>query len=202
MATNTKRMSRDSRRQQLLDVARAIIRNEGTESLTLGHLADRAGVTKPVTYDHFGDRDGLLIALYQAFDDKQAEALRGTLVEKAVTPELTLLIFADAYVNCAIASGPEIGPVVAALCGSDALRSFLNDCRSTYTECLRVALNPFVAIKGARGDAALLTMIGAAEAISAAAGNGQVLRAMAVEMLYGALEGTLMIYAKTLALPS
>jgi AcrR family transcriptional regulator len=202
MVTSMERMSRESRRQQLLEVARAIIRNEGTEALTLGYLADQAGVTKPVTYDHFGDRNGLLIALYQAFDNKQVEVLRESLAKEAVTLELTLLVFADAYVNCAIASGPEIGPVIAALSGSGTPRSFLNDCRARYSDCLRVALNPFVILRGARGNAALLAMIGAAEAISAAAGNRQVMRGVAVEMLYGALKGTLMIYSKAFALPS
>ena len=41
-------MSREDRRRQLLSVAWQLVRNEGTDALTLGYLAERAGVTKPV----------------------------------------------------------------------------------------------------------------------------------------------------------
>ncbi|MHC8285601.1 helix-turn-helix domain-containing protein [Pseudomonas sp. XS1P51] len=33
----------------------------GTDALTLATLAERAGVTKPVAYEHFRTRSGLLI---------------------------------------------------------------------------------------------------------------------------------------------
>ena len=55
------RLSSASRRRQLLAVALSIVREEGADRLTLGHLAQRAGVSKPVAYDHFGTRSGLLI---------------------------------------------------------------------------------------------------------------------------------------------
>ena len=58
------RLARSDRAIQLLSVAWEIVRNEGTGALTLGYLAARAGVTKPVVYDHFQDRNGLLAALY------------------------------------------------------------------------------------------------------------------------------------------
>jgi AcrR family transcriptional regulator len=57
--------------RQLLDVAWQLVREEGTEALTLGRLAERAGVTKPVVYDHFVTRAGLLAALYEDFDARQ-----------------------------------------------------------------------------------------------------------------------------------
>ena len=43
-----KRLSRDERRRQLLDVAWQLVRDEGTDALSLGRLAEQAGVTKPV----------------------------------------------------------------------------------------------------------------------------------------------------------
>ncbi|MCO3771117.1 helix-turn-helix transcriptional regulator, partial [Pseudomonas aeruginosa] len=59
-----RRLSRDERQRQLLEVAWRLVREEGTEALTLGRLAEQAGVTKPVVYDHFGTRARLLAALY------------------------------------------------------------------------------------------------------------------------------------------
>ncbi|MBC8136296.1 MAG: helix-turn-helix transcriptional regulator, partial [Fibrella sp.] len=56
-------MSKAQRREQLLQVAYEIIRSEGTDELTLARVAEQAGVTKPIAYEHFGSRSGLLIAL-------------------------------------------------------------------------------------------------------------------------------------------
>ena len=36
-----------------MNTAWQLVREEGTEALTLGRLAERSGVTKPVVYDHF-----------------------------------------------------------------------------------------------------------------------------------------------------
>ena len=73
-----KRLRKEDRRVQLLEVARGIVRQQGTEALTLGYLAERANVTKPIPYDHFGDREGLLMALYQDYSDRQLAKFRET----------------------------------------------------------------------------------------------------------------------------
>lgn len=76
-----RRLSREERQRQLLDVAWRLVREEGTEALTLGRLAEQAGVTKPVVYDHFGTRPGLLAALYQEFDARQTTLMDAALQE-------------------------------------------------------------------------------------------------------------------------
>ncbi|HAC69990.1 MAG TPA: TetR family transcriptional regulator, partial [Pseudomonas sp.] len=62
----------------MLETARFIAREEGADRLTLGHLAVRAGVSKPVVYEHFGTRSGLLIELYRWLDLAQMDAFRQT----------------------------------------------------------------------------------------------------------------------------
>ena len=73
--TPRRRLSREDRLRQLLDMSWRVIRDEGTDALTLGRLAERAGVTKPVVYDHFGTREGLLTALYRDFDARQTATM-------------------------------------------------------------------------------------------------------------------------------
>src|SRR5689334_13006179 len=58
-----KRLSKTERRAQLLAVARDIVRESGSDALTLASLAERAGVTRPIAYEHFETRAGLLVAL-------------------------------------------------------------------------------------------------------------------------------------------
>ena len=74
-----RRLAREDRLRQLLDVAWQLVSDEGTEALTLGRLAELAGVTKPVVYDHFVTRAGLLAALYEDFDRRQNQVLADAL---------------------------------------------------------------------------------------------------------------------------
>ena len=75
----SQRMSKPERRAQLLEAAAAIVAEAGTEALTLQAVAARAGVTKPIAYDHFGSREGALIALYRRLDEDQMAAARDVL---------------------------------------------------------------------------------------------------------------------------
>jgi AcrR family transcriptional regulator len=57
------RMTADQRREQLLDVTRAIVGKDGFHSVSIERVAREAGVTRPLVYGHFGDLPGLLHAL-------------------------------------------------------------------------------------------------------------------------------------------
>jgi AcrR family transcriptional regulator len=59
---------RAERRTQLLDAAVAAIREHGP-AITMEQLANAGGVTKPILYRHFGDRDGLIQAIAERFSN-------------------------------------------------------------------------------------------------------------------------------------
>ena len=50
-------------RERLLEVAIAIVEAGGEASLRVDEVATLAGFTKPMVYRHFGDREGLVIAV-------------------------------------------------------------------------------------------------------------------------------------------
>lgn len=50
-------------RTKLLDAARDLIREKGFESVTLAHVAERAGMTSGAIYGNFKNRDDLFMAL-------------------------------------------------------------------------------------------------------------------------------------------
>ncbi len=54
-----RRMSGPERRRQLLDVGRATFAERGLDGTSMEEIASRAGVSKPVVYEHFGTKDGL-----------------------------------------------------------------------------------------------------------------------------------------------
>lgn len=72
---------RDARRAELLELALEVIRERGP-STSMEHVAARAGVSRPIIYRHFGDRDGLAAAVADGF----AAALRAELQQALASP--------------------------------------------------------------------------------------------------------------------
>jgi AcrR family transcriptional regulator len=52
-------MTGKERREQLLDVGRRLFAERGFEATSIEEVAARAGVSKPVVYEHFGGKEGL-----------------------------------------------------------------------------------------------------------------------------------------------
>lgn len=177
-----RRLPRQARARQLLDVAWKLIGDEGTDALALGRLADEARVTKPIVYDHFGTRSGLLVALYQDFDVRQTaiidaaiDAARPTLKDKA-------RVISSSYVECVLTQGREIPGVLAALDGSSELATIKRAYQQAFIGKCQNILAPFA---GAGGIAlpSLWAMLGAADALSQAAVAGDISPAQAREEL-------------------
>ncbi|MBV4504064.1 TetR/AcrR family transcriptional regulator [Pseudomonas sp. BW13M1] len=163
-----KRLSREERRRQLLDVAWRLVREEGTDALSLGRLAEQAGVTKPVVYDHFETRNGLLLALYQEYDARQTAMLDKALAGCPVGLAERAWVIAEAYVDCVATQGREIPGVSAALAGSPELEALKRGYDGPFMDKCREALLPF-APGGDIGVAGLWVLVGAADALSLAA---------------------------------
>ena len=176
-------MQRDERHRQLLQVSWKLIGEEGTDALSLGRLAEQAGVTKPVVYDHFGTRDGLLAALYQDFDARQTTVMDAALETSERTLEATAAAIASCYVECVLLQGREIPGVLAALAGSPEMEKIKRDYQLAFIEKCRAILAPFT---GARGitTAGFWAMLGAAEALSHAAAIDDVTSSQACEELH------------------
>lgn len=167
-----RRLLREERLRQLLDEAWRLVRAEGTEALTLGRLAEAAGVTKPVVYDHFGTRQGLLAVLYREFDARQTARMDEALAASEATLSARATLIARCYVDCVLLQGREIPGVIAALAGSPELAAVKREYEAVFMEKCRRLLAPF-APQGRLGTAGLWAMLGAAESLSAAAAHGE-----------------------------
>jgi AcrR family transcriptional regulator len=128
------RLSRQERYTQLIEVAWQIIREEGTEALTLGHLAERAGITKPVVYDHFTSRSGLFAALYREYDLRSTARMDEQIRQTAPVLEKLAAVIADAYIECVLLSGREMPSVIAALSGTPELEQLRQEYATAFTE--------------------------------------------------------------------
>ncbi|HEY5833260.1 TetR family transcriptional regulator [Streptomyces sp.] len=64
----------ERRRQQLLEAADRVVLRDGPEA-SMNAIAAEAGITKPILYRHFGDKNGL----YRALAKRHTDALLATL---------------------------------------------------------------------------------------------------------------------------
>jgi AcrR family transcriptional regulator len=62
-------MSASARRAQLIEVGREVFAERGFEGTTVEEIADRAKVSKPIVYEHFGGKEGL----YAVVVDREIE---------------------------------------------------------------------------------------------------------------------------------
>ena len=71
------RMSGKERREQLLDVGRGLFAAKGFEGISVEEIAEKAGVSKPVVYEHFGGKEGL----YAVVVDREVRRLLDRITE-------------------------------------------------------------------------------------------------------------------------
>ncbi|WP_420141973.1 TetR/AcrR family transcriptional regulator [Sphingomonas sp.] len=176
----SRRLSKADRRGQLLATALEVIRAEGADRLTLGHLATRAGVSKPVVYDHFGTRSGLLIDLYRWIDSERIETFRQAMAAGRKGRDETIACLADAYIRCAADLTGEFHIVGAALAGSPDKAKVYDELLDQCVVMFVSVLSPFSALSGAAATRLCVGLVGAGEALSAAIVRGQFTEADAI----------------------
>lgn len=161
-----KRMSRAQRRAQLLDTAHAIVLEEGTDALTLGHLAERAGVSKPLAYEHFSTRPGLLMALYKQIDDRHIAMLHEALERAPRRLEDVARVASDAFMACYSSTGPQAHAIAAALQGDSEMDAFHQALLDNYVELYCDLLAPYASLSKKALQVHCVGLVGAGEAIS------------------------------------
>jgi AcrR family transcriptional regulator len=81
--TPRNRMTGPQRRQQLVEVGRALFAEKGFEGTSVEEIAATAGVSKPVIYEHFGGKEGL----YAVVVDREIQALLGQITAALTSHE-------------------------------------------------------------------------------------------------------------------
>ncbi|OJH35635.1 TetR/AcrR family transcriptional regulator [Cystobacter ferrugineus] len=181
--TSSKKLPKAQRRDQLLDIAQTIVREEGTDALTLGYLAERAGVSKPVAYEHFKTRSGLLIALYAEIDARQVKVLQDALERTRRRLEDVARVVSHAYMNCYTSVGPEWHAISAALKGDEEMEAFQRELIDSYVALYCEAFAPYTSLSKEELRLRCVGIIGAAEAISREMIRGRVEEAKAAATL-------------------
>lgn len=172
---SARKLPKQERREQLLACAQEMIREGGTEALTLARVAERAGVTKPVAYDHFGTREALMVELFQRIDDRQTALLVDTLKTTEGRLDAIAATIAAAYMSCALEVGSEWYALSAALKGSEAMEAVQRELVARYVGIWRDAFAPHAGhLQPDELNLRCIGILGAGEAISLELLRGQI----------------------------
>ena len=100
----------EERRRQLLDVAESLLEGGGSDALRMDTLASAAGVTRPVVYSHFDNRDALIIALLERHEAR----LRADDTPTDMTDDFSTIIrnATSAYLRTSVTHGPAMRALV------------------------------------------------------------------------------------------
>jgi AcrR family transcriptional regulator len=91
------RLPRLARRRQLLDAAMEVFVARGYHAAAMDEIADRAGVSKPVLYQHFPGKQELYLALLDESVDRLIEAVEEALRSTADNRQRVNATFAAYY---------------------------------------------------------------------------------------------------------
>lgn len=75
-------MTATQRREQLLEISRELFAERGFEGTSVEEIAARAGVSKPVVYEHFGGKEGA----YAVVVDRETQTLHNAIRSALTTP--------------------------------------------------------------------------------------------------------------------
>lgn len=82
------RMTGKERREQLLDVGRSLFAQKGFDATSVEEIALKAGVSKPVVYEHFGGKEGLYAVVVDREMRGLLDAITGALTSSGHPREL------------------------------------------------------------------------------------------------------------------
>lgn len=181
--TPSRRLPKAQRREQLLDVALDLVREEGTDALTLARVAERAGVSKPIAYEHFETRAGLLVALYRLYDERQLVQLQQALVRTPKAAADVARVVARAWLTCVAEMGREWQAVSAALKGAPEMGGVQQDLIEASVRQFCEAFAPFTRRTRADLRVRCVALLGAAEALGQDVVRGTTPMARAVDAL-------------------
>lgn len=162
----TKRLSKQERREQLLSVADNIVRENGTEALTLITLADKAGVTKALTYDHFSTREGLLVQLYKRYDEQVIAATQAAISSGAKTIEHAAEAVVTSYIECTCNYGNQYEAIISALLAYPDYQDMRLLIRDFFTDAYEEIFRCFTTKMGVDAKLKFIAIFGAIEEVA------------------------------------
>lgn len=157
-------MPREQRRDQLVGVARSVFAGRGYRTTSMDTIAEEAGVSKPVLYQHFASKQELYLALI----DDSALHLAGRVeaaLNSAEDPHERIRATYRAYFDFAISHREEFVILFNSDVYEPQAQDRLRTMRAGTVERIVTALQSFTDLDDAEADLLCRTLIGTAEVV-------------------------------------
>jgi AcrR family transcriptional regulator len=92
------RLDPEVRRAQIIDAAEAVLLDRDPVELSFERVADAAGVSRGLVYNYFGDKSGLLAAVYLRNFERLTDAVEAATESTTHDTEARIRSLVDAYV--------------------------------------------------------------------------------------------------------
>jgi AcrR family transcriptional regulator len=188
-----KRMSWDERHKQLISVAMDLVREEGAEALTLIRVANRAGITKPIAYDHFKTKEGLLTELCRTFDEAQREELKALIGRSDMSLTQLSEAVAQSYMTCYAETEGEWHALYSSIRSNALTLEMHQELFEEHIAVLTALFGPKTSLSATDLRNNCIGLMGAAETISISMTRGEMTKETATKtlaMMFNASIGT------------
>jgi AcrR family transcriptional regulator len=180
-----------ARRDALLDAAVALVRASGVQVVSMEAVAERAGVSRPLVYKHFANRDELLAAAYRREASKLHQDLASEVASAGSVEEMYRVLLRGS-----MRATVERGQIFTALRAAggwnrDIRREQRSRDRRTVRAFAAVAASQY-GLERRRSTSVTAVLLGALDAVLAqwrvdqTEANGEILEETYVAMVVGA----------------
>lgn len=141
------RLPAQARREQLLDVTATLVIEQGFQAVSIQAVAQSAGISRPIVYEHFGDLPGLLDALVKREMTRARTQVEGTALENLSEgdPVELMMVSLRSYLD-AVERNPNTWRLVLMppAGAPEVLRTSIRQGQAAVLESLTRALRPAV----------------------------------------------------------
>ena len=157
------RMPRDQRRVQLLEAANDVFTTKGYHAAAMDDIADAAGVSKPVLYQHFPSKLDLYLALLDSSCDRLVEIVQEAVDSTAVNADRVVAAVGAFYEFVSSASGEFRFVFESDLTGDNAVQQRLWRVNNDIADAIAEVIAEDTALPAEQAKLLAISLVGLAQ---------------------------------------
>jgi AcrR family transcriptional regulator len=157
------RLPRDQRRAQLLDAAKEVFTTKGYHAAAMDDIAEAAGVSKPVLYQHFPSKLDLYLALLDSSCERLVEIVTGALASTDHNADRVVATMGAFYEFVSSSAGEFRFVFESDLTGEGRVQQRLWRVNDEIADAIAAVISEDTALPGAESKLLAISLVGIAQ---------------------------------------
>jgi AcrR family transcriptional regulator len=157
------RLPRDQRRAQLLDAAKEVFTSKGYHAAAMDDIAEAAGVSKPVLYQHFPSKLDLYLALLDSSCERLVEIVTGALASTDHNADRVVATMGAFYEFVSSSAGEFRFVFESDLTGDGRVQQRLWRVNDEIADAIAAVISEDTALPGAESKLLAISLVGIAQ---------------------------------------